>query len=185
MLLGSLFLMYLRKVWPITTVIVMAWSVYSLPVPVPSAAFAAQETALERSGVRYPEGFDINTVGEVRGRAAGFQIPDRGPVTFTLSSRKETYTVFASPKWYWDDLGIPAREGLELRVLGSKTLGIDGNLYVVAQELTVVSSGKSYTLRSLDGSPLWRGPRIGVGGPGRAGDQPFRGGAGGAGRGRR
>jgi hypothetical protein len=163
----------------------IAWSLCSLLTPGASVVFAAQETALERSGVRYPDGFDVNTVGEVRGRAAGFQVPDQGPVTFTLSAKKETYTVFASPRWYWDDLGIPVQEGLELRVLGSKTLGMDGNLYVVAQELTVVSSGKSYTLRSLDGSPLWRGPRIGAGGPGRAGDQPFRGGTGGGGRGRR
>ncbi len=149
-----------------------------------SPAFGEQDLLLERSGIQYPEGFDINTVGEVQGKASGFYVPDRGPVLFTLSSRRETYIVFASPKWYWEDLKIPAQDGIEIRVVGSKTLGKDGNLYVVAQELTIVSSGMLYSLRASNGSPLWKGPRLSSGGLRRIGEQPFRGGAG-VGHGRR
>lgn len=180
------FIKHLLRVVLIVAVTGMAWAAQPLFVQASGVAYGEQEAVLERSGVRYPEGFDINTVGEVRGKASGFRVPDAGPVTFTLSTRRDTYTVFASPKWYWEDLGIPAQDGLEVRVLGSKTLGMDGNLYVVAQELTVLSSGRSYAIRSVDGNPLWRGLRIGPGGPGRAAEQPFRGGGGGGtGRGRR
>ncbi len=150
-----------------------------------SSVFAEQDTILEKSGIRYPEGFDVNTVGEIRGSASGFQVPEKGPVRFTLSSKREAYTVIASPKWYWEDSEIPMQDGLEVRVIGSKTLGKDGNLYVVAQELTVVSSGMTYSLRSVDGSPLWKGSRFSSGGFRRAGEPPFRGGSGGFGRGRR
>lgn len=175
----------LLRVALITTVMGISWVPQLLVPDGAEAASAAQDSSLERSGVRYPEGFDINTVGEIQGKASGFLVPDNGPVTFTLTTKRETYVVFGSPKWYWEDLGVPAQDGVEVKVVGSKTLGTDGNLYVVAQELTLVLSRKSYALRSIDGSPLWRGPRIGAGGTGRAGEQPFRGGAGAGGRGRR
>jgi hypothetical protein len=149
-----------------------------------SPGFGEQDSLLEQCGIQYPEGFDINTVGEIQGRASGFYMPDRGPVIFTLSSKRETYTVFASPKWYWEDLKIPTQDGIEIRVVGSKTLGKDGNLYVVAQEMTVVSSGMLYSLRAINGGPLWKGPRLSSGGLRRIGEQPFRGGAG-VGHGRR
>lgn len=159
--------------------------VLALLIMTASSVFAEQDTFLEKSGIRYPEGFDVNTVGEIRGSVSGFQVPEKGPVLFTLSSKRDTYTVIASPKWYWEDSEIPMQDGLEVRVTGSKTLGKDGNLYVVAQELTVVSSGMTYSLRSMDGSPLWKGPRFSSGGFRRAGEPPFRGGGGGFGRGRR
>lgn len=150
-----------------------------------ASVFGEEHALLEQSGIRYPEGFDVNTVGEIRGRASNFHVPEKGPVWFTLTSRRETYSVIASPKWYWEDSAIPMEEGIEVRVIGSKTLGKDGKLYVVAQELTVVSSGRTYPLRSVEGSPLWKGPRLSGGGFRHAGEAPFRGGAGGSGRGRR
>jgi hypothetical protein len=152
---------------------------------------AADENLLEQSGIRYPEGYDVNTVGEVRGKAYGFVQPDKGPAYFSLNSRKDTYTVFLSPGWYWNDLKATIKDGEELFVLGSKTLGKDGNLYIIAQEVRVPGSSRSLVLRGVDGSPLWRpfgtGPGGGQGGFGSpAGSRGGIGsGAGGAGRGRR
>lgn len=113
---------------------------------------------LEESGIRYPGGFDPNTVGEVRGRAFGFSRPERGPVRFRLESSRETYTVLASPAWFWKDIKADFPEGAEVRVRGSKSLGKDGNLYIVAQEMRLISSDRSMVFRSEDGFPLWKGP---------------------------
>jgi hypothetical protein len=162
--------------------------VLCLSQPFARLVAAAEDNLLQQSGIRYPEGYDVNTVGEVQGKAHSFMQPDKGPAYFTLSSRRDTYTVFLSPGWYWNDLKTTIRDGEELLVVGSKTLGKDGNLYIIAQEVRVAGSGKTLVLRGVDGSPLWRpfgagsgGGQGGFGSPGGG-----RGGsAGGAGRGRR
>ena len=144
------------------------------------ATAQAQEsdTVLRESGIQYPGGFDPNTVGEVRGKAYGLSVPDRGPVRFRLETGRETYTVLASPKWYWDDLKVELFDGAEIRVRGSKTLGQDSNLYIIAQRIRIGSSGRPMELRDVDGTPLWKGPMAGgMGAPGGFGS-PMRGGGG-------
>lgn len=153
-----------------------------------SSAWAADAgTTLEGSGIHYPGGFDPNTVGEIQGRASGIAVPRQGPVRFRLDTGKDRYTVLASPPWYWDALRIDLPEGSEVLVRGSKTLGRDMNLYVIAQEIRFPAAGKSWVLRDEDGFPRWRGQRgngIGGGaGGGMGGSSPMRrgGGAGGPG----
>lgn len=144
----------------------------------------------EESGIRYPDGFDVNTVGEINGKVSGFSQPDQGPARFNLLTKKEAYTVITSPKWYWNDLDGKIRDGDEVTVTGSKTLGKDGNLYIIAQEIKIPSSGKLLVFRGKDGGPLWRGPGGGSGGGSRgfggpaSGKGGLGGGIGGAGRGR-
>ena len=101
------------------------------------------------------------------------------------------YTVIASPVWYWDDLGAKINDGEEVRVVGSKALGKDGNLYIIAQEMKLLTSGQSLVFRGKDGSALWKasiggsaGGRGGFGGSG-GGKGGIGGGSGGTGRGRR
>ncbi len=134
------------------------------------------DTVLEGSGIHYPGGFDPNTVGEVRGKAYGLSVPERGPVRFRLETGKETYTVLASPKWFWKDLSADLPDGAEIRVRGSKTLGQDLNLYIIAQRIRIGSSGRPMDLRDGVGFPLWKGP--GTGGMGAPGGSPMRGGGG-------
>jgi hypothetical protein len=146
--------------------------------------------SLEESGIRYPEGFDMNTVGEVQGKASGFFRPGQGPVRFTLSSERESYIVIASPEWYWNDMGLKISEGERVIVTGSKSLGKDGNLYIIAQEIKVPATRQSYSFRGDDGRPLWRGAGLhGTGGHRGFGSPSGRGGGGngmgGMGRGRR
>jgi len=133
---------------------------------VPGAA-AQEETVLPESGIRYPGGFDPNTVGEVQGKVNDLVLAERGPVSFKLRGERETYVVLSGPAWYWGDESEEISEGTEVRVRGSKSLGKDGNLYIVAQEIDVVASGKSVVFRSEHGSPLWKGSRRR--GPGTAG----------------
>ncbi len=136
------------------------------------------EQVLPQSGIRYPGGFDPNTVGTVEGRASEYRQPKRGPVRFQLESRRETYTVLASPAWYWNDLGADIPTGTSIRVRGSKSLGKDGKLYIIAQEMNILSSKQSLVFRNKDGFPLWKGSRRGVTG-GHRGHGSSQGGMGG------
>lgn len=152
-----------------------------LLLPVGGTALAAGDgTVLEGSGILYPGGFDPNTVGEVRGTARGIEKPERGPIHFRLDSGKETYTVLASPPWYWEDLRTEIPEGAEVSVRGSKTLGRDMGMYIIAQEIRLLSAGRSWTFRDPDGFPLWKGGRggAGMGAGGGSGSPMLRGGPG-------
>ena len=145
----------------------------------PARVAKAQEAGpLEGSGIHYPGGFDPNTVGELHGTARDFHRPERGPVRFLLDTGAERYTVLVSPAWYWEDVGAEAPEGAKVVVRGSKTLGKDMEMYVIAQDLRVVSTGQSWAFRDADGYPIWKGAGVGAGRGGGAGSQMLRGGAG-------
>ena len=149
-----------------------------LPWALDTAQAQESDTVLEGSGIHYPGGFDPNTVGEVRGKAFGLSVPERGPVRFRLETGRETYTVLASPEWFWKDLNAELFDGAEIRVRGSKTLGQDSNLYIIAQRIRIGSSGRTMDLRDDGGSPLWKGSKAGgMGAPGGFGS-PMRGGGG-------
>ena len=142
-------------------------------------AHAVEEgTTLEGSGIRYPGGFDLNTVGEVRGTAYGVERPERGPIRFRLDSGMETYTVLVSPAWYWEDLRTEIPDSAEVKVRGSKSLGRDMGLYIIAQEIRVLSSGRAWVFRDDQGLPLWKAQGGGMGVGGGSGSPMFRGGAG-------
>lgn len=108
-----------------------------------------------------------------------------------ILSGRDSYTVIASPAWYWKDIGAQLMEGTELRIRGSKALGADGNLYIIAQEIRILKTGQSLVFRDEAGRPFWTGSRFGSSG-GRTGfGSPMQGpggsmgSPGGAGRGRR
>jgi hypothetical protein len=158
----------------------------------PSLARAQEkDVVLPESGIHYPGGFDPNTVGEVRGIAYGFSRPSSGPVRFSIDAGKETYTVLTSPEWYWNDLGANITDKTEVAVQGSKSMGRDGRLYIVAQEILNLSTGQSLAFRDEEGFPLWksggqgqRGHRGGMGSS-AGGMGGMKGGPGGMGRGGR
>jgi len=156
----------------------------------PMAHAQEQNKPLSGSGILYPGGFDLNTIGDIRGRVKNITIPASGPVRLTLIADRETYTVLTSPQWFWKELGASIPEGAEVIVRGSKSLGTDGNLYIIAQEIQVPSLQKSFGFRSDAGLPLWSGARTGqTGAHGGGFGSPSRGGVGGGssgmGRGRR
>lgn len=118
-----------------------------------------KEQVLPECGIQYPGGFDRNTVGQVEGEVHGYLQPKRGPVRFQVVSGRKTYTVLVSPAWYWKDLGAKVSDGTQIRVQGSKSLGKDGKLYIIAQEIRIFPSGQSMVFRSEDGFPIWKGSR--------------------------
>ena len=157
------------------------WAASSFSVP---RAAAQEETVLPESGICYPSGFDPNTVGEVQGKVSDLVLPERGPVSFKLRGERETYWVLSGPAWYWRDVSKEIADGTEVRVRGSKSMGKDGNLYIVAQEIDMIPSGKCMIFRSEHGSPVWKGSRRrGAGSGGGFGSPMGRGGSHGMGGG--
>jgi hypothetical protein len=117
---------------------------------------AELERVFEQSGIHFPGGFDLNTVGELNGRIAGLYRPSgNGPVIVNLETVWEKYAVVTCPPWYWDELKIKVSVGEAVQVIGSKSLGKDSNLYIIAQEIHFVGQGKTIILRSKAGTPLW------------------------------
>lgn len=115
------------------------------------------EVTLPGCGIRYPGGFDPNTVGVVEGRVGSLAKQQRGPVSFRLETAGEVYVVLAAPAWYWEERRIAVRDGDRVRVKGSKSMGSDGNLYLIAQEITVAGDEQPITLRDAKGKPAWSG----------------------------
>jgi len=136
---------------------VLLWAIAFLLPTLQTAHAEEGDVVLQGSGVLYPGGFDPNTVGEVQGKAYGLAQPQHGPVRFRLESGKETYTVLASSGWYWKDLKTQLLDGSNVVVRGSKTLGNDMQLYIVAQKIRLLDSGRSLVLRDEAGRPLWQG----------------------------
>ena len=127
----------------------------------PTDAVRAQEqepeVILPACEIRYPGGYDPNTVGVVEGRVASIGHPPQGPVPFRLEAAEEAYTVLTAPAWYWRVRELVIRDGDHVRVKGSKTMGADGNLYLVAQEITGAGAEKPVILRDALGKPAWSG----------------------------
>jgi hypothetical protein len=140
-----------RKVLAATSVFfLLAISIFFIP------GAMAEDIVLPGSKIRYPGGFDPNTVGEIQGTATDFSFTGDGPVSFQIKFSQDTYLVLVSPKSSWsDELTEDLKEGAYVRVIGSKTLGADGRLYMIAQDVEVPQTGRKFSFRSEKGSPLW------------------------------
>jgi len=150
-----------------------------------------ENVVLPQSGIKYPGGYDFNTVGEIKGTLQKIIIAENGPVQLNVLTGRETYTVLASPGWHWKDYSEDIREGMEISARGSKALGADGNLYLIAERIRILKTDKTIVLRDDDGSPSWvssktrmSGGKAGFGSPHGGGGVRI-GGQGAAGRGRR
>jgi len=143
----------------VRTVILILMAVFLCPVnPFTRISYAQEkDTILSDSGIVYPGGYDLNTVGNVQGRIKGVVIPDSGPVRMTLVADKETYTVLASPGWFWKEMDVSIPEGTEAIVRGSKSVGIDERLYIIAEKIRIISTNKTLSFRSESGKALWSG----------------------------
>ena len=131
-------------------------------IPAGTRAVGAQEIrdqVLPGCGICYPGGYDINTVGEVRGVIVELQAPTEGPVRFVVADERERWVVLAAPAWFWESARLRLAPGDSVAVLGSKTLGADGTLYLVAREIRPPDGEPAAVLRDRRGIPLWRGGR--------------------------
>jgi len=182
-----------------TSILILMTAFSFIASPFMQVSYAQEKDAiLSDSGIVYPGGYDLNTVGDVQGKIAGIIIPESGPVRMTLIASQETYIVLTSPNWYWKDMKATVPDGTEVSVRGSKSVGKDGNLYIIAQEIRVIGSKQTLVFRNESGKALWSGGsqagRTGIqgggfgssaGGSGSSSGGRTGGGSSGMGRGRR
>jgi hypothetical protein len=106
------------------------------------------------------EGYDENTELSIRGVVIESLREMRGPILIRLKFREKTYVVITAPPWYLHDANVTFQENSEVEVVGSKYIGRDGNLYIVARELRNPLTGRVITLRDSTYRPLWKGHRM-------------------------
>ena len=137
--------------------------VSALGIVAPAGAEDEKDLVLPGCGICYPGGYDPNTVGEVKGPVSEVVVPDNGPVRFTVSGDEERWIVLASPAWFWKSLDVRLAPGDTVAVRGSKSLGADGKLYIVAQSIDFQGQQPTLLLRDARGLPIWRGGHGGGG----------------------
>lgn len=135
----------------------------ALGIAAPAAAQSPGDQVLPGCGICYPSGYDPNTVGEVVGKVSAIEIPPDGPVRFTVSDEEERWVVLASPAWYWAETNVRLAAGETVAVRGSKSLGADGKLYIVARTIDRRDGSSAIQLRDGRGVPLWHGNHRGGG----------------------
>ena len=134
----------------------LALTVYP-PCARTASAQEVRDQVLPGCGICYPGGYDVNTVGEVQGTILDVQAPAKGPVRFIVAGERERWVVIASPVWFWKSMGLRLVPGDSVTVRGSKTLGADGTLYLVARQIWPPGGATAILLRDRRGAPLWSG----------------------------
>jgi len=109
------------------------------------------------SGLNVTTGFDINTITTVNGVV--LSPPSRKdtqePAVLSLATTQGTVKIVIGPWWYWEQQKITIANDQKITVVGSRAQGKDGSLYIFAQRIENLSDGKTITLRSEAGVPLW------------------------------
>jgi hypothetical protein len=129
----------------------------SLAGPPDAPARGNCDQVLPGCGICYPGGYDVNTVGEVHGVVLAFQAPAEGPVRIVVASERERWTVLACPTRFLKTAKLLLATGDPVTVRGSKSLGADGSLYLVAREIWPPRPAPVVILRDRDGMPFWSG----------------------------
>ena len=76
------------------------------------------------------------------GTIIDIQTPAEGPVRLVVAGERERWVVLASPAWFWKSAKPRLVPGDSVTVRGSKTLGADGTLYLVAREIRPPAPGR-------------------------------------------
>jgi len=93
----------------------------------------------------------------VRGIVVEIQSPAEGPVRVVVAGEGERWVVLASPSWFLKSARLRLAPGDAVVVHGSKTLGADGTLYLIAREIRPPDDAPVAVLRDRRGVPLWSG----------------------------
>ncbi|MBW4056632.1 MAG: DNA-binding protein [Proteobacteria bacterium] len=111
-----------------------------------------------KSGLDFSNGYDINTVSTMSGRA--ISLPYRGEkanVFIEIKSGNQNLNVSVGPGSYWKQKGIVIALNDELTVKGSKAQGKDGKVYILAQKIVNRTTGSQMDVRNDKGEPGWSG----------------------------
>ena len=147
-----------------------------------AAAFWGSGEGGSPSGLNVETGFDVNTVTTLSGMVT---LPPesrgpREPAVLSMATSQGMVNVVLGPSWYWEQQHMTFSRAQEITVTGSRAQGKEGSFYLFAQRIESRSDGKTVTLRSENGVPLWSrggsgshggGRQGGMGKPARSGGQ--------------
>lgn len=126
-------------------------------------AFWGSDSTESASGLDVAAGFDVNTITTLTGKAITSPERKREQHTvMTVATSQGAVTVVLGPWNYLEKQGLSITKDQDITITGSLAQGKDGSFYLFAQRLENQSSGKTITLRSESGKPLWS--RSGSGG---------------------
>jgi len=103
------------------------------------------------------EGYDENTEIRIKGVVTDVSPRMRGAIIIMFKAGKREYRVVTGPQRYLMQEGFEFKTGDPLLVTGSKFIGRDGSLYIMARQIKNTASGKTLLLRDSSCMPLWRG----------------------------
>jgi len=136
-----------------------------------ASAFWGSSDNETKSGLNVATGFDVNTITTLSGVV--LDPPEdrttQEPAVLSMTTKQGEVTVIIGPRWYWKQQNVILLKNQEITVTGSRAQGKDGSFYIFAQRIEDRSNGKTVTLRSENGVPLWS--RAGSGNHGGMGRQ--------------
>ena len=145
--------------------------VFFVTSPVAAHAFWGADSD-GQSGLNLETGYDANTVSTISGRIVSLQVgAEYRKSSLVLENNGTQAIVVLGPHRYWAEFGIELKAGDLVTVRGSKALGKDGKVYVLAQKFTDTSQNTSVTLRNESGHPAWVGGGM-SNGQGRMNNRP-------------
>lgn len=118
------------------------------------------DRASGRNGLDFDQGYDVNTVTTVTGRALA--VPHAGDgnnVIVEVASGTEIVNLCVGPGAFWEKHGIRISKNDVINAKGSKAQGKDGKTYLLVQWVTDQATGAQAVLRDDNGKPAWRGAR--------------------------
>lgn len=122
------------------------------------AAFGFGSSDTDKSGLDFKQGYDVNTVTTVSGRATTVpQTGDEKNVLLEINGKEGKFTLYLGPVSFWEKKGIPIRPNDDLSAKGSLAQGKDGKVYLLTQKVSNRTTGAQLDLRDDKGEPAWSG----------------------------
>jgi hypothetical protein len=109
-----------------------------------------------KSGLDFNQGYDMNSVTTMTGRVVSPpHAGDAGHVVIVIQSGTDMVHLVVGPTQFWKKNGIPVSFNDNITVKGARAQGDDGRLYLLAQKINNLSTGKRTSVRDDLGMPAW------------------------------
>ncbi len=110
-----------------------------------------------KASAQQETGYDENTEVTVQGEVIAPLVTSyMGLECFVIKSGSHTYRVLTAPSWFLTGLKVHIRPKQNIKVVGSKFYGCDGNVYIMAKFIRLLPQGITVVFRDQDCRPVWR-----------------------------
>ncbi len=112
-----------------------------------------------RAEAPFEEAYDLNTELVISGEIKRINLPPKGIVFIEIERNNKVFIVYLAPKWYYDQLEKPLKEGDWVEIKGSKIYTKRHGLIFVAKSIKDLKSKREIFLRGRCCEPLWKKPK--------------------------